>query len=267
MFRVLFLILALVIQFLGGEMVAITVPMLVAATLASALSMATFESRGLTDLGLNWNDNAVRNGLLGLALGIGSAALVILPAVFGGMAAYRMVPNADISWRGAIFMPVLLLCGAMGEEIAFRGFALQYLIRGWGAWISIVCTGVLFGWLHNGNPNATALSDVNTAAFGVLFGAALLRSHDLWLPIGIHFGWNVTLPFLGAAMSGLTIRVIGYELVWKTGDLWSGGKYGPEGSVLTSAVLVILFVLVWKLPVRRGYAYLLDEERDSLPAV
>jgi membrane protease YdiL (CAAX protease family) len=157
-----------------------------------------------------------------------------------------------------MFLPVLLLCGALGEEIAFRGFVLQVLIRGWRPWIAIIGTGALFGWLHNDNPGATALSDFNTALFGILFGVALLRSHDLWLPAGLHFGWNCALPFLGVEVSGLTIRVVGYELIWKAGNLWSGGNYGPEASVLTSAVLGILFLAVWKVPVRRGRAYLLE---------
>ncbi|MEP6715488.1 MAG: CPBP family intramembrane glutamic endopeptidase [Terriglobia bacterium] len=262
-FRVAFWILASVVEFLGGRMMAITIPMLMAATGANALSMATFEARGLSDLGLEWNDRAVRNLTLGAVLGLAAAALVVLPAAALGMAHFRWVPGADVSWRAALFMPVLLLCGAMGEEIAFRGFVLQYLIRGWGdgkrPWIAIVLTGALFGWLHNENPGATPLSDVNTALFGILFGCALLRSHDLWLPIGLHFGWNVALPFLGVAVSGLTIRVAGYELVWTTSDLWSGGSYGPEASVLTSAILAILFVTIWKFPIHKGRAWLLEQ--------
>jgi uncharacterized protein len=97
----------------------------------------------------------------------------------------------------------------------------------------------------------------------VLFGLALWRSHDLWLPIGIHFGWNATLPFLGVELSGFTIRVTGYRLAWTSGNLWSGGNYGPEASLLASVVLVILFAVVWKIPVRKGWAYLLDGSPDA----
>ncbi len=133
-------------------------------------------------------------------------------------------------------------------------------MRGYGSWAGILGIGALFGIMHAGNPGATTLAVVNTAGFGVLFGAALLRTHDLWLPIGIHFGWNATLPFLGVGLSGLTIRVTDYELVWKAGNLWSGGSYGPEASLLASGVLLILFLAVWKIPVRKGRAYLLDSE-------
>jgi uncharacterized protein len=258
-------------RFLGGEMVADTIPLLVSATVASALAMAIFESRGLGDLGLQWcKDTSRRNLFIGVGLGVGGAALLVLPCLAFGLAHFERLPNADTSWPAALFAPLLLLCGAAGEEIVFRGFMLQYLMRGYGNWAGILGIGIIFGLLHATNPGATTLSIVNTAGFGILFGAALLRTHDLWLPIGIHFGWNATLPFLGVALSGLTIRVTEYRLVWTAADLWSGGKYGPEASLLASCVLAILAIAVWKVPVYRGWAWLMnglpDSEESSPPS-
>jgi len=248
------------VNFPGGELIAITVTTLVAGCFWSALGMAIFESRNLADLGLNWHDGAGLNILVGTSMGAGGALLAIVPPVLAGLAHFERIPGTGVSLRGDLSTPLLLLCGAAGEEIAFRGFALQVLMRGYGSWAGILGIGALFGIMHAGNPGATTLAVVNTAGFGVLFGAALLRTHDLWLPIGIHFGWNATLPFLGVGLSGLTIRVTDYELVWKAGNLWSGGSYGPEASLLASGVLLILFLAVWKIPVRKGRAYLLDSE-------
>jgi len=126
--------------------------------------------------------------------------------------------------------------------------------------------GLLFGALHKDNPGASWLSFANTALFGVLFGVALLRSHDLWVPVGLHFGWNATLPFLGVELSGLTIKVTGYQLIWTAGDLWSGGKYGPEAGLTATVVLAILFIAIWKIPFRRNAAYLLEAPLDELAA-
>jgi len=245
-------------RFLGGELVAITVPPLIAAAISGALAMAIFESQTFGELGIAWRDGTGRNFLWGLGLGVGAAALVVVPALGFGLAHYETLQNADISWRATLFMPVLLFCGAAGEEIAFRGFFLQYLMRGYGAWAAILGVGAFFGATHAANPGATWLGLVNTGLFGVIFGGCLLRSHDVWLSTGLHFGWNVVLPLLGVELSGLTIRVTEYRLVWKAGNLWSGGEYGPEASILTSAVLILLALAVWKVPVRRGWAYLLD---------
>jgi uncharacterized protein len=267
LYRVLLYVLVPIGQVMGGEMIALTVPPLVAAAVSSALAMAIFESRKLGDTGLAWDDGALRNLSIGVGLGVISAALAVLPAVALGLAHYHYSANADVSWRGALFTPVLLFCGALGEEIAFRGFTLQYLMRGYGRWAAIVGTGALFGVLHAGNPGATTMSTINTAGFGIVFGAAVLRSRDLWLPAGIHFAWNTALPFLGAGLSGLTIKVTGYELIWNAGDAWSGGSYGPEASAITSVVIVLLLVAIWKVPVTHGSAYMVSESQPpALPS-
>jgi uncharacterized protein len=244
---------------IGGRMIGLTVPPLLAAAISSALAMAIFEARKVGDIGLAWVNGSLRNLLTGIALGIMAASLAILPAVALGKAHYHYSVTADTSWRGALFTPLLLFCGALGEEIAFRGFTLQFLMRGYGRWAAILGIAALFGVLHAGNPNATTMSAVNTAGFGVVFGVALLRSHDLWLPAGIHFAWNTALPFFGVGLSGITIKVTGYELIWRAGDLWSGGLYGPEASAITSLVIVLLLIVVSKVPAVKGTAYMVDE--------
>ena len=104
---------------------------------------------------------------------------------------------------------------------------------------------------------------VNTGAFGLLFGYAYLRSHDLWLPVGLHMGWNFTLPLFGVNLSGLRMKVTGHELSWTAGELWSGGEYGPEASLLTSVVMIALFAYLWKIPVRRQPSPLTDPPAES----
>jgi len=259
LFRVAFFFIEPVIQFFGKLLVALTLATLLSAAIASALAMAIFESRRMTDLGLAFHPGTRRNLLTGIGLGIAAAALVILIPVAFGHAEFQKIPNPDVSWGAALFMPLLLFCGAMGEEIVFRGFAMQYIARGWGMWPAIVGTGTIFGLLHGGNPDATWFSDLNTILFGILFGIAVWRTHELWLAIGLHFGWNITLPFLGTTLSGLTIRVTGYQWKWNTGNIWSGGAYGPEAGVPATIAIAALMAVLWKLPVAKGWAWLLDE--------
>jgi hypothetical protein len=100
---------------------------------------------------------------------------------------------------------------------------------------------------HLGNPNATWLGGINTTLWGILLGFAYWRTSALWLPIGLHFGWNFTLPLFGVNLSGFTMGVTGYALNWRTGDLWSGGAYGPEGSILTTGIVVVLFFAIQRV--------------------
>jgi uncharacterized protein len=242
----------------GGYLVGVTVGGLAAAVFANALSLSIFESGNLTDIGFPWNRGSAHNLGIGLAGGMGAAITVLCLPLLTGFAHIAPAQDPGSSWRTVLFVPFLLLCGALGEEMLFHGFGFQVLLQRFGSYATVLPVGVLFGFLHSSNPNASKLGVANTMGFGILFGIAFLRSHDLWLPIGLHFGWNFTLPLFGVNLSGITIRPTGLEIIWKAGPLWSGGEYGPEGSVLTSAVLILLSIYLWKVPVRRQYAPVCD---------
>ena len=104
--------------------------------------------------------------------------------------------------------------------------------------------GVLFGALHAGNPHVTNLGSCKHSGLGCFLATPFCEPvisgcHSVYTLAG-----TFTLPFFGTSVSGIKIGVTGYELQWKAGALWSGGEYGPEASVLTSAVLLLLFVFV-----------------------
>jgi membrane protease YdiL (CAAX protease family) len=224
---------------------------LVVGLFANWLTLRIFHQLQLADVGLHFGRASAENLALGVAGGVASAALVLGPPLLVGAAHLTPAPGYDPSPGSFLFLFVLLAGGAVGEELMVHGYAFQLLVASIGPWATIVPVGVLFALLHGSNPGSSWLSTAITAGFGVLFGYAWMRSRDLWLPIGLHFGWNFTLPLFGVNISGLRIRVTGYELSWTAGELWSGGTYGPEASVLTLGVLVLLFVYLWKAPIRR----------------
>ena len=243
---------------------AIVLTSLVAACFANWVSMRIYEQKPLADVGLWWNGQSMRNMALGVAGGAGAAALVLAGPLAAGVAHLR--PGGGEFQAGTLaFVTVMLLAGAAGEEILFRGYGFQMLIRALGPVAAVLPVGVVFALLHAGNPNATRLGLANTAAFGILFGFAFLRSRDLWLPIGLHFGWNFTLPLFGVNVSGLKIGMTGYAMEWGVGALWSGGAYGPEASLLTSVVFVGLFFYLWKAPFARQSSPLLDPPMEEPP--
>ena len=242
----------------NNPLVGVTATSLFAALFTNWLAMRIHEGASLAGIGLWWNRASADNLTLGLMGGIGAACLTLAPPLAFGMAHFSRTPAETGGWDSVLFLVLLLAAGAAGEEIFFRGYGFQVLLAGAGAWTTILPVGVIFALLHTGNPNASWPGIANTAGFGILFGYAYLRSRDLWLPIGLHFGWNLTLPLFGVNLSGLTMRVTGYELSWSAGDLWSGGAYGPEASILTSVVLLALCGYVYKVPVRRQISRLTD---------
>ncbi|HMC60572.1 MAG TPA: type II CAAX endopeptidase family protein [Candidatus Solibacter sp.] len=243
---------------LNSYLVSNVATFLFSAVVANWLALRIYANRRLIDAGLWLNRAAGENLLVGLAGGASSACLVLAPPLLSGMAHLTSTP-ADRPTAGTIvFVMFLLIAGATGEELLFRGYGFQVLLADWGPYATILPVGVIFALLHGGNPSATWFSTANTAGFGILFGYAYLRSRDLWLPIGLHFGWNFTLPLFGATVSGLRMKVTGYEMSWTAGRLWSGGDYGPEASLLTSGVLFLLFFYLRKAPVRRQASPLTD---------
>lgn len=236
-----------------------------AAAVANAIAVRIYERGQLVDIGLGWSAASRRNLLLGLLGGIGAALLVTLLPFASGEAHFEPVGAGNIQWRTLIFVSVVLLFGAVGEEMLFRGYAFQVLARSIGAFATVLPMGVLFGLAHLNNQNVTWLGVANTMGWGVLFGVAFLRSGDLWLPIGLHFGWNWVLPLMGVNLSGFTMDLTGRSLHSSWSVLWSGGAYGPEGGLLTSLVVAGLFYYIWKAPIQHQDALLLrPEEVDAI---
>jgi CAAX protease family protein len=248
---------------LGGYLTGVTGTGLLAAVFANWLALRIYENRHLVEIGLWLNRRSSENLLLGLAGGAASAALVLAPALLVGAAHLTPTPEDQPTVGTIIFVSILLAAGSIGEELFFRGYGFQELLAAIGPWATVIPVGVIFGLLHGSNPGATWFSAANTAGFGILFGYAYLRSRDLWLPMGLHFGWNFTLPLFGVNVSGLRMKVTGYEMSWTAGSLWSGGVYGPEASVLTSVVLIALFVYLYKAPIRRQVSALTDPPAGS----
>jgi membrane protease YdiL (CAAX protease family) len=251
----------------GGYLLGITVTGLVAAMVANQFSAGIFEGLRLPQIGLPPGRSSGINMGLGLAGGIGAAVLVLTPPLALGAAHFQPVDNPEAGVVTLIFTAAVLFCGAAGEELLFRGYGFQILLRNLGPYATVFPVGILFGALHSSNPSANYLGLANTAGFGIVFGYAFLRSHDLWLPIGLHFGWNVTLPLFGVNVSGLKIGVTGYRLEWTTGLLWSGGEYGPEASILTTAVMGLLYLYLRKAPVRRQVSALADPPAGEVSCV
>lgn len=259
----LFLGFGFLMQGLLGTLAGMTLANLLAALFANYLALKIYREMNITAIGLQSNRASADNFALGLIGGAGAACLILATPLLLGLT--HIVPTSGerpTIWA-AVFLAVCLFIGSSGEEILFRGFGFQTLIGAFGAAPAIAISAILFGMLHMGNPGATPLGIVNTVGFGAVFGYAFLRSRDLWLPIGLHFGWNFTLPLFGVKVSGLTMNVTGYEMSWTAGALWSGGDYGPEASILASAVLLLLFVYVWRIPARRQPSPLTDPPVES----
>jgi membrane protease YdiL (CAAX protease family) len=227
-----------------------------AGAVANAIALRIYENARLTDIGMGWTPASRRNLLIGVAGGVAAGLAAVLAPVALRVAIIERIPETTFQFGSVLFVSVVLLFGAIGEEMLFHGFAFQILIGYLGPFATIIPSAVLFAFAHLGNPGQGApvvgyIAPLNTALWGILLGYAFVRSGDLWLPIGLHFGWNWVLPLLGANLSGFTMGVTGIDIRSVGGDLWTGGAYGPEGGVVTTFVVVCLAFALYRAPVER----------------
>jgi membrane protease YdiL (CAAX protease family) len=225
-----------------------------AGAIANGLLVRMYENSRLSAFGMAWTKPSGKELLIGVAGGAGAALAIFLIALGTRMAGEEHVPASSMWPVNLLFVLLVLAFGAVGEELLFRGYAFQLLVRTMGEFAAVLPVSVLFGIAHMGNRGVTPLAILNTIVWGVLLGYAFLRTRALWLPIGLHFGWNAAMPVLGVNLSGFTMGVPGsalvsYELHWNASEIWSGGAYGFEGSVMTTmAVLVLFFVIQRAIP-------------------
>lgn len=237
---------------LGGYFVGAALGVFAAAAAANAIVARIYERGALSSIGLAWGAYSGRQLALGVGLGAGAALTALGVPILLLQASFTPAPESPFRWGSLMLVAIVLLFGAFGEEMLFHGYAFQVLLKRFGPYQTILPFAVLFGVMHMGNPNASPLGIANTVLWGLLFGVAYLRSGALWLPIGLHYGWNVVLPLFGVNLSGFTMTVTGYKLAWSGGSLWSGGDYGPEASLLTTLVVVGTLALLYRRRVPGG---------------
>lgn len=145
------------------------------------------------------------------------------------------------------------LAAAVGEELLFRGAIFRIAEEWLGTTAALIISAVLFGAAHGLNSGATPISVAAIALeAGVLLGVAYSASRSLWLPIGMHFGWNFTEGGLfGATVSGG--RSHGLVSVTLDGPVQlTGGTFGPEASIVAIAICLVAAAILGIYSVRRG---------------
>ncbi|HYO81507.1 MAG TPA: type II CAAX endopeptidase family protein [Bryobacteraceae bacterium] len=231
----------------AGYIVAATGATLLAGLIANAVSLLVFERVSLSAIGLDWDRGSLGQLGTGVAAGVLAGAVVTLVPLALGLATLEADPRQPASLWGFLFVTLLLLFGAFGEELLFRGYGFQLLWRHMGTTFTLGATAFLFGLVHLSNLNVAPLGILNTIGFGVVLGYGFIRTEHLWLPIGLHFGWNWILPLVGGNLSGFTIGLSGYTLRWHVPAVWSGGLYGPEAGVPASLIVVALAAWLHRL--------------------
>jgi membrane protease YdiL (CAAX protease family) len=145
-----------------------------------------------------------------------------------------------------LYLGIFILV-AWNEELLYRGYRLQNLSDGLNPLWGVLISSLWFGIAHLLNPNTDARFFVATGIFlaGVFLAFGYLTTKQLWLPIGLHLGWNFFEGVVfGFPVSGLDIyRLI--RIAVEGPVLWTGGAFGPEAGLVVLPGLLLGVTLIY----------------------
>ena len=184
---------------------------------------------------------AMRN--LGIGLAVGAAIMFAVAIIAAVLRVYSIAGPGDTV---ALFPEIIALgvFPAISEEIFFRGILFRWIEELGGSWFALAATSAFFGLAHFYNPNASLFTSFAIAVeAGLLLGGTYMLTRSLWLPIGLHAGWNLTQgEILDVNVSGLTMDGL-VDARTSGSELLSGGQFGFEGSII--ALILATAVGLW----------------------
>lgn len=214
------------------------------------------EKKPLSEMGLT---KRFGNYFIGIIVGVILLAVSVLAIVLTGNIEYHgFFENADI------LMIILLIGGFIvqgaTEEILCRGIVLHTLKEKTPVWIAIAVSTVLFiipHWssLFEGGTIYGVIGVANLVLISIIFSLLTIRFKSIWAACGLHSFWNAILYcILGLNLSGKDETVTAIFNMQSVGNnIWNGGAYGIEASLITTVVLALAAALIWYLNRKKNY--------------
>jgi len=230
---------------------ALTALPLVAAT---AVFLRLLDRRRLPSIGARWPVGGATAAIRQAALAP-AAAVGLLAAWLGLVAAW---PGAAVRWAGwngeitgaagalriAGLLAGFLVQGGV-EEWLVRGYIYHALRERWRMEIAALASSLLFAALHAANPEISWPALANTFLAGVIFAFVVERTGSLWSAGLAHSAWNFAVSALDLQVSGVRFPHL-FALTVTGPAPVSGGGFGPEGSLLLTALALPIAWAAWR---------------------
>ncbi|MCF8242363.1 MAG: CPBP family intramembrane metalloprotease [Melioribacteraceae bacterium] len=205
------------------------------------------------------------NGFIGEFAGGAAIAFVVVTFVVALMyfMGYYQIEGIN-SYQNAIFMFFEQLDVAFIEELLFRLILFKLVEEFAGSWIAIAVQGILFGFAHFFNPNATLFTSLALVlAYSVLFGAGFMMTRRIWFVMGLHWSWNFfQAGIFGMPNSGnIQPSLIAADI---NGPVWiTGGAWGIEASYISIFILFVIGIIIYRKAKNRGQVVQPKWKRDN----
>lgn len=222
---------------------------LLAVTASVFLARRFLDRLSIASLGLALDRRTLPDLLAGIAItflmmgGIYLSMSLLGWLRFEGFAWQADPPAVVLGSTLVIFLAFVLV--GWYEELLSRGYHLQTLASGTNLFWGVLLSSLVFGFLHALNPSASWISTLGIVLAGLFLAAGYLATRQLWLPIGLHIGWNFFEgPVFGFPVSGIeTYRLVHTSVSGP--ELWTGGAFGPEAGLILVPALALGALLIW----------------------
>ena len=188
------------------------------------------ERKNLSILGLTPTGARVTQLLTGFAMS--AACCAIFNASTVAFVNNNWIYNKQITTPSVMHSTWWVLKSVLFEELIFRGALLYIAIKRMGiakgCYLSAACFGIYHWFSQNafGNPVQMIFIFIITAVAGLMFAFSYAKTNSLYLPIGLHLGWN----FINIVI--FSNGPLGNQLLTRLTDVH------PQGSL---SILIFLF--------------------------
>ncbi|MDH2875594.1 type II CAAX endopeptidase family protein [Bacillus cytotoxicus] len=217
------------------------------ATFIVFLWVRFIEKRPFSSIGF-WKNQFFKKYIKGAFIGFLLISLPVVFLVITGFVQLQMQHMTITAILGILSSFVAFLIQGATEEIIVRGWLFPVISVRSRIWIGVMVTSLLFGFLHLLNPGVTILSITNIILVGVFAALYVLKDNSLSGMCAWHSIWNwAQYNVYGFAVSGTTIFSTPFFRSTTNGpDALHGGAFGIEGSVITTIMLVVASIILWK---------------------
>jgi len=188
---------------------------------------------------------SIRKDLIfGCALGF-----VIMLVGYTVLILTKQIEYVDIQFNAVNLMNCFGLFAfvAIAEEVFARGYILNNLMVSFDKYVALVISALIFSAMHIANSNVNIIGLIIIFLSGIALGLPYIYTKKLWFPIALHFSWNFFQgPIFGFNVSGIEIPTL-LVTKYNTANIWNGGKFGFEGSVVSAVLLVLAILLIYIL--------------------
>ncbi|EEL06208.1 CAAX amino terminal protease [Bacillus cereus BDRD-ST196] len=205
------------------------------------------EKRSFSSIGF-WKVQWMRKYLRGALIGFVFISIPVIVLILTGIVKLQMQQITATAIFGIVGSLIAFLIQGATEEIIVRGWLFPVISVRSRIWVGIIVTSFLFGFLHLLNPGITILSISNIILVGVFAAFYVLKDSSLWGICAWHSIWNwAQYNVYGFAVSGMTIYSTPlFKPVTNGNEVLHGGSFGIEGSIITTIMLSIASIVLWR---------------------